>query len=278
MVRMESLPISVIIITKTAEATIRDCLDSVRSNSPAEIIVVDGLSSDRTVEIARGYTDRIYSDGGKGLACARQLGAEEARQEYIAYVDSDVVLTEGVLATMLAEFQSSGDISISAHILPGTKNQNYWGWASHQHNEYSVLRRHQQYLATMACLLRRETIIKYRFDTSGYIDDTILELKLKKENYRLGASSAIAYHNQRTSFKSVVSYRFFLGSLTSSLIIKYGPWHAEYWPPVVMLYWLAFCVVKGKPQLIPYFVVNGIAWTAGMVKGFFELLWRGRQG
>ena len=275
---MESLPISVIIIAKNAEETIQDCLDSVRSNSPAEIIVVDGNSSDRTAEIARGYTDRICSDGGKGLAYARQLGAEEARQEYIAYVDSDVVLTEGALATMLAEFQSSGNISISAHISPGTKSHSYWGWASHQHNEYSVLRRHQQYFATLACLLRRETIIKYRFDTSGYLDDTLLESKLKRAGYSFGASSAIVYHNQRTDFRSVVSYRFFLGSLTPSSIIKQGLWHAELWPPLVTLYWLAFCLVKGKPKLIPYFVVNGIAWTAGMVKGFFELLWRGLRG
>ncbi len=141
---METLPISVIIIAKNAEETMQDCLDSVRRNSPAEIIVVDGNSSDSTVEIARGYTDRICSDGGKGLACARQLGAEEARQEYIAYVDSDVVLTEGALATMLAEFQSSEDISISAQAVLDIKHSNYWGWASYQHTRYSKLRRHQQ--------------------------------------------------------------------------------------------------------------------------------------
>ena len=275
---MKNLPVSVITIAKNAEATIQDCLELVRRNSPAEIIVVDGNSSDRTVEIARGYTDRIYFDEGKGLAFARQLGAEMATQEYIAYVDSDVVLTEGALATMLTEFQRSGDISISAQVLPGTKSQSYWGWASHQHDQYSLLRRHQQYLATLACLLRRETIIKYGFDTSGYLDDTLLEAKLKREGYRFGVSSAIVYHNQRTDFKSVVSYRFFLGSLAPSSIIKQGPWHAELWPPLVMFYWLAFCIIRWKPRLIPYFVVNGIAWTAGIIKGFFELMQRRLRG
>lgn len=269
---MRNLPISVITIAKNAEETIQECLDSVQRNSPAEIILVDGNSSDKTVEIARGYTDRIYSDEGKGLAFARQLGAEMASQEYIAYVDSDVVLTEGALATLLTEFQRSGDISISAHQLPGAKNQGYWGWASYQHTRYSLLRRQQQYLATMACLLRRETIIKYRFDTSGYLDDTLLESKLKREGYRLGVSSATVYHNKRTDFKSIVNYRFFLGSLAPSVLKKEGLWHAEYWPPVVMLYWLGFCLIKGKPKLIPYFLVNGMVWTAGMVKGFFELI------
>lgn len=276
---MEILPISVIIIARNAEETMEDCLSSVQRNNPAEIIVVDGNSRDRTVEIARSYTDRIYSDGGKGKTFARQLGAEEAKQEYIAYIDSDIILPDGALATMLAEFQGSGCVTMSAQISLGAKSQTYWEQSSYQHTQYGQLRRHQQYIATAACLLSRETILKYQFDTTpgGYIDDTLLEAKLKREGYRLGVSSAIAYHNHRSDFKNFVSYRFFLGSLAPSLIKKQGLWHAEFWPPLVMLYWLGFCLVKGKPKLIPYFVVNGIAQTAGMVKGFFELI-TGRSG
>jgi len=47
------LPISVIIVAKNAESTIEECLDSVRRNNPAEIIVVDGLSTDKTVSLSR---------------------------------------------------------------------------------------------------------------------------------------------------------------------------------------------------------------------------------
>ena len=267
---MGSLPVSVITIAKNAEETLQDCLESVQSNNPAEIVLIDGNSSDRTVEIARGYTDRIYSDDGKGLAFARQLGAEKANQEYIAYVDSDIILTDGALATMFADFQRSGDISVSAHPMPGTKYPGYWGWASYQHTRYSVQRRNHQYLATMACLLRRETIIKYRFDTSGYLDDTILESKLKEAGYRLGSSSTIVYHNHKMDFRSFVKYRFFLGTLVPSLLQKEGLRHVEYWPPVVMLYWLAFCLIRVKPRLVPYFVVNGCVGTAGMLHGFFN--------
>ena len=274
---MENLPVSVITIAKNAEETIQDCLDSVRRNNPAEIILVDGNSSDKTVDIARGYTDRIYFDEGKGLAFARQLGAEMASQEYIAYVDSDVVLTDGALATMFNELQSSGDISISARPLPGENNISYWSRASYQHLQYSVIRRQQQYLSTMTCLLKRETVMKYRFDTSGYLDDTLLEAKLKKEGYRLGISSVTVYHNHKDDFKNFVRYRFFLGRLTPYVLAKEGLQHIMYWPPLVMLYWLAFCLIRWKPRLIPYFTMNGIAGTAGMVKGFFDLVLRGRK-
>ena len=62
---MGVLPISVIVPAKNAESTIEECLISVQRNNPAEIIVVDGNSSDRTVEIARRYTEEIYSDEGR---------------------------------------------------------------------------------------------------------------------------------------------------------------------------------------------------------------------
>lgn len=271
---MDNLPISVMIPAKNAEETIGECLDSVQKNNPAEVIVVDGDSNDRTVEIARRYTDRIYSDGGKGRGFAILLGTEVAKQEYIAYVDSDVVLPEGTLSTMLAEFQGSGYISISAQAVPGIRHRSYWGWASYQHTRYSKLRRHQQYLSTAVCLFMRETILKYGFDISGrYLDDVSLEIRLARDGHRFGVSSAIVYHHHRTDLKSFVSYRFFLGRMAVVRFMrKWGPWHARFWPPLVMLYWLGFCLIKGKPGLIPYFVVNGIAGTAGMAKGFFELI------
>jgi glycosyltransferase involved in cell wall biosynthesis len=271
---MENLPISVIIIARNAGSTIEGCLSSVRAQNPAEIIVVDGNSTDETLEITRRYTDRIYSDNGKGKTFARQIGAEQSTQEYIAYIDSDVVLAEGALETMLAEFRDSGNISISARQLSGTAHPSYWEWAGWQHQLYSHIRRGHQYLATMACLLRRETILTYEFDFSpgGYVDDTLLELRLKKEGYTFGVSSAVAYHNHDVNFRDFTGYRYFLGSLNPTLVKKQGPFHAGFWPPLVALYWLGFCLVKGKLKLIPYFVVNGVVETAGMAKGFLELI------
>ena len=56
--------VSVCIITGNEEKNIRRCLESVRWAD--EIIVVDSLSTDRTCEIAREYTDRIYRHGWRG--------------------------------------------------------------------------------------------------------------------------------------------------------------------------------------------------------------------
>lgn len=266
---MEVLPVSVVVVARNAGSTIEECLVSVQRNNPAEIIVVDGNSTDRTVEIARGYTERIYSDEGKGQGYARQLGAEKATQEYVTYVDSDVILTEHALATMLAEFQGSEYISIHAQVSPDTKCSNYWERAQLEH--YLIPRR--DHIGMLTCIFQRETILKYKFDLSAeHLDDFSLEFKLKKEGYRFGTSSALVYHHWKETLKSFVAHRFLLGRYKPRAIRKYGLWNVGFWAPAVTVYWLTFCLIKGKLSLIPYFIVDGVAETAGMIKGFIEIM------
>ena len=50
---MTKLLVSAMVCVKNGEAIVDDCLESIRSNSPAEIVVLDGKSTDRTQEIAR---------------------------------------------------------------------------------------------------------------------------------------------------------------------------------------------------------------------------------
>ena len=275
---MEKLPISVIIVARDAERTIGDCLSSVQRNNPVEIIVVDGNSSDRTVEIAKGYTSRIYYDEGNGLSYARQLGVEQAKQEYIAYVDSDIVLADGALATMLAEFRDSGYISLHARVSPNTMCSNYWQWAQNQHAQLSQSH-HRQYIGMLTSIFRREVVLKYGFDLSSsarQVDDLDLELRLRKEGHKLGTSSAVVYRHWIDNPKNLVAHEFLIARWMARwmphAIRKYGLWYAGFFPPLTTLYWLAFCLIKGKLKLIPYFVVVGTAKTGGMAKGFFELI------
>lgn len=272
---MENLPISVVIITKNSEGTLEECLSAVQQNKPAEIIVVDGNSADRTLEIARNYTSMIYSDEGGGKSGARQIGAERATQEYIAYVDSDVFLTDGALATMLAEFQDSDVVGISGQqTLDERRHPTYWQRAQYEHAQLSHPEERPPGISMACSLFRRETILKYGFELSygGVMDDMDLGYRLIRDGYRFGRSSAIVYHHGSANLKSFVSYRIFLGEVKTCYIRKFGPWHAGFWPPLTTLYWLTFAIVRGKLKLIPYFIVNGVAETTGLVPGLWEML------
>lgn len=106
--------ISVIVPTYNEEKVIaRTLMHLSRQTLPRseyEIIVVDGGSGDRTVEIASRYADLVIRQTGKGVGGARNDGARVAQGRILVHTDADVVpepdwlenirssFTEGVVA------------------------------------------------------------------------------------------------------------------------------------------------------------------------------------
>lgn len=273
---MQSLPISVIICAKNAESTLEDCLTSVRDNNPAEIILVDGLSTDRTLEIARKYTELIYSDEGRGFTYSQQLGAEQATQEYIVYIDADIVVPPETLDVMLAEFQQGEYVSICAQIKP-TEVSSYWDRAVQQHIELILARQGGGHL--ICGILRRDTILTHRFDPR-VIGGTDFDLywRMSRQGYKFGLSSVFVYHHHRADLKNFARQKYRHGREKAYFLRGRGLFNLAVWPPVTTVYMLGFSIIKGKPNLIPYFLLDGIIETVGIVKGFVEIMAGGRHG
>lgn len=81
-------------IVKNEEETLARCLDTVK-DIVDEINIVDTGSSDRTVEIAKQYTDRIfYFEWIDDFAAARNESFKYATKDYILYLDADDVILE----------------------------------------------------------------------------------------------------------------------------------------------------------------------------------------
>lgn len=104
-VRPSIADVTVVVPTRNASDMLEDCLASIHAQGEiGELIVVDGLSTDDTLDIARRFGARILSDEGRGLPAARSIGAHAAGTRYIALVDADVILPDGSLAALLDEF------------------------------------------------------------------------------------------------------------------------------------------------------------------------------
>lgn len=92
--------LSVVIITLNEEAKIRDCLESVKWAD--EIIVADSYSQDKTVEIAREYTSKVYQH--TLLAdLAKNFAIEKATGDWILSIDAD----ERITPELRAEIQQT---------------------------------------------------------------------------------------------------------------------------------------------------------------------------
>ena len=81
--------ISLCMIVKNEERTLARCLDTV-TDLVDEIIILDTGSSDRTMDIAAKYTDRVYTyTWNEDFAAARNESFVRATQEYILWLDAD---------------------------------------------------------------------------------------------------------------------------------------------------------------------------------------------
>ncbi|MFS0646791.1 glycosyltransferase [Siminovitchia sp. 179-K 8D1 HS] len=86
--------ISLCMIVKNEEDVLERCLDSVK-DLVDEMNIVDTGSTDRTVEIAKKYTDRVFFFEWTGkFKDARNESFKHATKDYIFYLDADDVLQE----------------------------------------------------------------------------------------------------------------------------------------------------------------------------------------
>ncbi|WP_170096224.1 glycosyltransferase family 2 protein [Haloarcula argentinensis] len=120
---MNSELVSVIIPTYNSQQTISTCLKSIQKQTygSIEIIVVDGGSTDSTVEICNRYGVTVL-ETNLGMAAARKRGAKHASGTWLFHVDSDMELSDRVIEECVRQARDY-DALIIPEINVGTT---YW--------------------------------------------------------------------------------------------------------------------------------------------------------
>lgn len=99
--------ISIVIPTYNSERTLPQCLDSIKDQDyprdQIEIIIADGGSTDRTLEIARKHTVKVLSNPRRTGEAGKSVGAKAAESEIIAFIDSDNILPSRDWLKMMVE-------------------------------------------------------------------------------------------------------------------------------------------------------------------------------
>ena len=85
--------VAVVLMTKNEEKRLAHCLDQVKGWAD-EIVVIDDESADRTREIARGYTPKVFVHKSEDNHDQQwNLGLEKAASEWILHIDADEIVT-----------------------------------------------------------------------------------------------------------------------------------------------------------------------------------------
>jgi glycosyltransferase involved in cell wall biosynthesis len=118
---------SAIVITKNEERNIRECLESI--TWAHEIVIVDAGSTDRTVEIAKEFTSRIFHRPWDGYGAAKNYGLSQCTGDWIVSLDADERITPELRKEIFSAL-SSADQTVAAMSMP--RRANFLGtWISH---------------------------------------------------------------------------------------------------------------------------------------------------
>jgi glycosyltransferase involved in cell wall biosynthesis len=109
----QPVTISAIIITKNEEANIRECLASLAWVD--EIVVVDSGSDDRTVEICREFSDRVYLHDWPGFGPQKNRALDYATSDWVFSIDADERVSPELRAEILAVIRQDG---VGAYEIP----------------------------------------------------------------------------------------------------------------------------------------------------------------
>jgi len=122
---------SLIIPALNEEDSLLSVLAAIPPGVVKEVIVVDGGSDDRTVEIAEGWRARVIVEKrrGYGLACAR--GVAEANGEVVIFLDADGADDPAKIPDLLAPLEAGrADMALGSR-LGGEMTPGAMPW--HQH-------------------------------------------------------------------------------------------------------------------------------------------------
>lgn len=119
---------SVIIPIYNAENTLTRCLDSlvIQMCPQAEVLLIDDGSTDGSAGICKAYADRcpeirLFKKENGGVSSARNLGLEQARGEYILFVDADDAVSEEYFSALDDALREKPELLLfSAQIVSGS--------------------------------------------------------------------------------------------------------------------------------------------------------------
>lgn len=118
--------LSVTVVTWNEESRLRACLESAAWAD--EIVVVDAESTDKTVAVAREFTDRIWVRPWPGFVAQKNFAVEQAAGDWVLSLDADEQITPELRrrVTQILAADGPGD----GYSLP--RRNIFWGaWVRH---------------------------------------------------------------------------------------------------------------------------------------------------
>jgi glycosyltransferase involved in cell wall biosynthesis len=212
-----------------------------------EIIIVDSGSTDESVSLATTYCAKIIQLEPEKFSHshARNIGADNATQEYLFFTVQDALLpTQTVLSQMVTFLKSEHLAAVSCKELPRmdadlyTRVENWYHYKEIlKLNEIDKVLlkpetispqslRASAQLSNVACLISKDTFLKYRF-RGEYAEDLDLGVRLVNDGAKLGIMNSVSVIHSHARPAYEYLKRGFVDKLTLAQLLSESQEHSH---------------------------------------------------
>lgn len=220
--------VSVILLTKNSAQTIEKSLGSIfeQTRKPDEVVVVDGGSSDGTLDIVDKYPIKIVNEPGLGFGHARNLGVKNAEGDIVFFIDSDCYADPKWIEKMLLHFADPEIAGTTGKTCLWNTDDGVARFLACVGNrmEMPTQRAYVKIAPTMNLALRRDAILEV-----GGFDETFVRCEDAELTYKVSQRYKIIYEPEAVIWfrgsptlrvASHKCFRHFTG--VGQLFAKYG--------------------------------------------------------
>lgn len=221
--------ISFVITALNSAKTIGDCLDSIFDldypKEFMEVIVIDAVSKDTTLQIAEKYQVKVFSKPLNAPA-AYNYALKIANYNILAFVDADAKVEKDWLKKLVPHLSDPQTAGVSGNIETWN-NENPWAKSIgyEMKARYARIKNFTGRVATMNLLLKRSVLEEAGGFDEGFPSqyDTELGFRISRLGYRIAFErNATCYHFNRPTLKAYFRQQLQYGKNTVRLYFKYA--------------------------------------------------------
>lgn len=188
-----------------SEKTVKTCLESILAITK-NIVLVDSGSTDNTIKIAEKYGIKVLKS--RNLANGRNVALKDCRTKYIAYIDSDVMITKDWLENIMP-FAKKEVAGINGRLVEKYQKSLADSWrAFHLSQNWGDKATSPGFLFGSNVLFQKEALEKAGGFDEKYktnYEDVDISLRLRSLHYNLAyCPDALCYHLKKDNFLSVL--------------------------------------------------------------------------
>ncbi len=270
-----------VVLTKNSSRTIKKCLESIlKCDMIKEIVVVDGGSTDDTLDIVSQFPVKMLFDKGRGISYARNLGWHNCSCELILFLDSDAFLNSFSFLKALEPFLDSDVGGVGCVPVPVVYNIVSKTIGEIWEYKYKSITRSP--LIGGACFIFRKKALE---DVGGFhtahiygSDDLCLSYRILRRGYKLVWLRDVKFfHFPRGSIKEYFKEQFGWGVGSSIFVRELGSKERKlfgrrsYYKFIFPLVSIYLALKYRNPFHFIVFNIGQLGWFMGFLVGWLKI-------